>query len=771
MAGHASSLLQSNGSVAPEFAPLLHPGEQQTLKELAELACQYRKLKYSSTTLGQQSQYMSSLCATLREILTEYEELVVDTEARILQRDSELVANATVVPLSAIKATFAIWEIQFTSLCQLVDQLEAGPPPPYNSDPPRWPPGPLIDILLQRARTGVQRVSAITNRLALGVQHVWRSHLLAYLVHGVLDPADPLASVEEGYKLNAACVPGCVSAQTRESIAYVGRAVAVVGVGVPRRLAVVHARLLGRVLPQDRYAFDEAIERIKTNISEWLWSNVLTRQDVTVAVECFGNYFLLRNGEFALALLRELERLKASRLSAKPTARTSSGLIRDTDLSLAILRASLGTTAQNDPSLDSLRFTLVDGPLRPLLPSLQPKLKSTQSLGPVNFDDLLLGARATLSHTLAWPLDLVLGQAELQTYSALFAYMIALRRGHVRVLECWSSLSAAQRARRRWTGLGEGGAGRGKAKGKWREVDREDSLEMDARKKLLRCGWGVVREMVWFLDTLWGYIMMDVVDVQYRKLQAQLRPRRNRRNSSNTRAGTTRATSPSSTHVGPTSSNPNLYASTRPSLRASTHASLHASTHTGGPENVPDFLDFTTLRTLHATYLGNIVSGSLLGHPGCAALVRAALETCERFVAQVERWGGDVLPGMLEEGSAGTNGGVGKLVEERFKVVREIDEQFHSHLEAFYEQLSQSSTQTFATGADASTMMVNTSMYLQNLFRPRAKGKLGDRGEERRTVERLSLRLDFNAKFSEPHRYDTGVGAVEANILREGGLT
>ncbi|KAG8701992.1 hypothetical protein FRC08_003760, partial [Ceratobasidium sp. 394] len=262
----------------------------------------------------------------------------------------------------------------------------------------------------------------------------------------------------------------------------------------------------------------------------------------------------------------------------------------------------------------------------------------------------------------------------------------------------------------------------------------------------------------------------QVVDIQYRKLQSQLRPRRNRRNSSNTRAGTTRATSPTSTHFGPTSSNPNLYASTRPSLRASTHPSLHASTHAGASENSPDFLDFTTLRTLHATYLGSIVSGSLLGHPGCAALVRAALETCERFVAQVERWGGDVLPGMLEEGSAGTNSGVGKLVEERFRVVREIDEQFHSHLEAFYEQLSQSSTQTFGTGADGSTMMVNTSMYLQNLFRPRAKGKLGDRTEDRRTVERLSLRLDFNAKFSEPHRYGGGVGAVEGNILQQGGL-
>ncbi|KAG9077927.1 hypothetical protein FRC06_008629, partial [Ceratobasidium sp. 370] len=137
---------------------------------------------------------MYNLCATLREILAEYEQLVVASNARILQHDSELTANATV----------------FTSLCQLVDQLEAGPPPRH-PDLARWPSGPLIDILLQRGWKSVQRVSALTTRLVPGVQHVWWSHLLAHLVHGVLDPADPLASVENMFKLNAECVPGRVN--------------------------------------------------------------------------------------------------------------------------------------------------------------------------------------------------------------------------------------------------------------------------------------------------------------------------------------------------------------------------------------------------------------------------------------------------------------------------------------------------------------------------------------------------------------------------------
>ncbi|KAJ1302591.1 hypothetical protein OPQ81_002908 [Rhizoctonia solani] len=754
MSGHASSLLEPDGTTSPAFTPLLHPGEQQVLKELATLASQYRKLKQSCPTLSQQSQYMSSLCAALTEILTEYEDLVVETEARILKRDPELVANATVVPLSAVKATFSIWDVQFTALCLLVDQLEAGPP---GLDGVRWPPGPLIDLLLQRTRTGVQRVAHVINRLALAVQRVWRSHLLAFLVHGILDAADPLARAADGYKLNPECIPMCVTPQTREAIAYVGRAVAVVGVGVPRQLAIVHARLVGRVLPQDRYAFDAAVERIKGNISEWLWSRVLTRADVIGAVECFANYFLLRNGEFALALLREIERLKASRLSAKPTSRTSGGLIRDTDLSLAILRASLGTSAQNDPSLDSLRFTLVDGPLRPLLPppstSLAPN-KSTAFNSLVLFDDMLLGARATLSHTLAWPLDLVLGQAELQAYGAVFAYLSALRRCHVMVLDCWGNLSGSWKARKKW----EGTYARTKAKGKGKaeyldEVGTEDEVK---RSKLVKCAWGVVREMVWFLDTLWGYIMTDVVEVQYRKLHAQLRPQRtrsnsNRRSSTTTRA-TTRAGSPTSTHFGPSPST-----QFGPSAASNHGLNFRGSSSAAQPET----LDFSTLRTLHATYIGNIISGSLLGHSGCATLVRTALETCERFVGMIERWGGDVLPGMLEEGSAGVGG---TLLDERLKTIKEIDETFHSHLEAFYEQLSMSP----GLGADGSTIAGNTSAYLRDLFRPRGKGgKVAGAEEDRRTVERLSLRLDFNAKFSEPHGYGY---SKQLGILQQGGL-
>lgn len=262
----------------------------------------------------------------------------------------------------------------------------------------------------------------------------------------------------------------------------------------------------------------------------------------------------------------------------------------------------------------------------------------------------------TLSYELSWPLDLFLVPSDLQTYSSLFAYLSSIRHTHARVLACWTSLSNSQRARRRWTGLGEGGT-------------IEDG---GGRRDLLRCGWGVVREMVWFLDSLWAHIMMDVVDVQFRKLRDQLKPppsqglREKRRGSVGAPSESGRPPSAAST--------------AQPSIRAplpppSTRFQTQSGSGHQSSQQPTAPLDFLTLRTLHSVYLNNLVAGSLLSNAGCATTVRGILEICDVFVAQIERWGGDVLPALLFEGSIADEGdGVGDMVRSRSKAVREINE-------------------------------------------------------------------------------------------------
>ena len=299
-------------------------------------------------------------------------------------------------------------------------------------------------------------------------------------------------------------------------------------------------------------------------------------------------------------------------------------MIREQDLNLTILRASLGTTAQHDPYLSRLRFVLPGGPVRPLLPSLtndgpQAVSSPTTPLAASLFDTLLVGTSMTLSYNLAWPLDLFLDMPDLSIYSSIFSFLSALRKTHTRVHTCWTSLSNAQRARRRWTGFGEGGT-----------VE-----DLDVRAKMLRCGWGVVRNMSWFLDTLLGYVMMDVVDTEFRKLKESLGKHRE-------------------------------------GLQSATTAVSKSS----GQQATPSHLDFTTLRTIHTNYLGRLIEGCLLSNNSFTSTMRQILDVCERFVAVVERWGGDVLPALLFEGSI-TNEDeqeVGAMVKERWALVAEIDE-------------------------------------------------------------------------------------------------
>ncbi|KAF5352713.1 hypothetical protein D9756_005936 [Leucocoprinus leucothites] len=702
LAGHSSSLFQQDASLNPAFAPLLHPGEQQAVQSLAQIAARYRHIRAACTRLSKSpSRYICALCATLRLILRdEYEALVVETEAKVLRRDPSLVATGAFVPLSSIRALFSEWDAPLAALVDLVDLLEAEK---------QWKPGPLIDLLLSRSRTGVHRIANILERLSSAVQRVWRSQMTAFIVHGSISPTDPLASKD--YALVDGSMPSCISPQSRDSVQYVGRAVATVKAAkwqkqLPTTLASEHTNMLESVLPQDQHAFDRVIAQIRINVSEWLWMNVLTRQDIEDAVNSLGDYFLLRNGEFSLSLIREIERLKVSRLTMRSGPIS---MIRDQDLNLALLRASLGTTAQQDPTLARLRFSLPSGPLRPLLPSLvSPNLASSTTSDPSLFHSHLLGTPLLLSYTISWPLDLFLEQTDLTTYSTLFSFLSALRKTHTRIHTCWTSLSNAQRARRRWTGLGEGGT----------------AEDLEARKNLLRCGWGIVRDMGWFLDTLLGYIMTDVVDVEFRRLKETL--------------------------------------------------SKGVDAVTSGTQRTPggdDYLDFTSLRTIHTAYLDRLLSGCLLNNSSLTSTIHSILESSEQFVAQVERWGGDVLPALLFEGSLG--GGseqVGILVQERRLVVSQLNQTLRHHLASFYEQLTVStSQQPFSAGVDASkSILINASIANQSLAQGTLKNIGSAEAEARRHIERLLLRLDFNGEFSTPKAAPMREGDEE--ILAEGGI-
>ena len=282
LAGHSSSLFPGDHSIDPALIPLLHPGERDCLESLCRIAQRYRVIKSITSSLSKSSsQYLCALCAALNQILKkEYEALVVDTEAQILKREADFVASGSFVPLSAIRATFSEWDAPLVALESLMKELE--------NTPEKWKAGPLIDLLISRSRTGVHRIASILQRLSRSVQRVWRSQLATFMMHGTISPTDPIATAD--YALIETATPSCVSEHTRASIVYVGRAIGTIRaakwyIQLPRELASKHSSILESVFPEDRHRFDRAISAVRTNISEWMWLNVLTQKDAEDAVD------------------------------------------------------------------------------------------------------------------------------------------------------------------------------------------------------------------------------------------------------------------------------------------------------------------------------------------------------------------------------------------------------------------------------------------------------------------------------------------------------
>lgn len=282
LAGHSSSLFPSDHSIDPALFPLLHPGERDCLESLCRIAQRYRAIKSITSSLSKSpSQYLSALCAALNQILKqEYETLVVDTEAQILKREADFVAGGSFVPLSAVRATFSEWDAPLVALESLMKELEASPE--------KWTAGPLIDLLISRSRTGLHRIASILQRLSRSVQRVWRSQLATFMIHGAISSTEPIATAN--YVLIEAATPSCISEHTRASITYVGRAIGTIRaakwhIQLPRELASKHSTILENVFPEDHHRFDRAISAIRTNISEWMWLNVLTQKDAEEAVD------------------------------------------------------------------------------------------------------------------------------------------------------------------------------------------------------------------------------------------------------------------------------------------------------------------------------------------------------------------------------------------------------------------------------------------------------------------------------------------------------
>ncbi|ORY34876.1 Spc98 family-domain-containing protein [Naematelia encephala] len=815
LAGHPSSFfIPSPASspitlaLSPKLSTYLHPGEIASLDVLGQLAFRYSHVRSWALDIQRRGRdsvlttalargkgkgkevdhgdiYLSTLAGALLDVLKEYEILVLSTEAKVLALDPVLVQDQQgYVPLSALVATFSTWQAPLASLTELILSLDSSPPTP----------GMLIHVLQQRVQTGNPTLATVYIQLLSTLTGLFLTHLAAFLLYG-LTPSlgldigpDPLSPSHRVYRLDERLVPPSIRKGTQESILYVGRVAATLrreGRELPVGLVNDLRQEIMRVRSLEEGDLDNAVQRARQEVGEWLWKHILTGPQVVEALETFGNYFLTRSSDYSLALIRELHKLHLDKLITS-NPHSSSSAIREQDLHLALLRASVGTSVENDKALDSLRLHLPQGTLRPLLPSVsaRPHVSSSSGDNPIRdlFSSTLLGAPMELVTTISWPLDLFLTPPTLAAYTDIHAYLFALRDTHARVLDTWSRLSQSQRRRLKWT----------------------NTAERD-----YRAAWGSVRIMLFFLDELLSHFLLDVIDVQHRRLLEELQgagaPSRGGT------GGTPKGSLTSSIQQGSVTTTrqgggggitpaPSIFNGHRagsPAPSEETHGGFDTATVRSQAPPVPDkaahnYLDFLALRQMHARHLAFLREGLLIADRSMAVLLRDIFNTCRRFAGLIERWGGTVMPELLEEDDQG------KMVEDRTFAIKETSElkqrlqRFTDLLSEFFKALLDTQNPPPAgtgtgTGADISSasaagisfsrtarmaqMSRQTSFTAAGARRSKDDGKSAVEAEVSmgKHIEQLLLRLDFNGVLTDWQTREEELG-ISRNVLAEGGL-
>ncbi|CEH13715.1 Gamma-tubulin ring complex protein [Ceraceosorus bombacis] len=638
-----------------------------------------------------------------------------------------------------------------------------------------WPPAQLLSLLAMRTQASVGATREHMQALLDAAESVWLRRVRGWVCHGRasglfirIRAADGLNAVaarhvdvdvdvdaqaqaelhrpaaaahlaagleedrQEWSWAPNAC-PDSLDPHIAETILGIGRALRALpaSVRVPSVMRDQHLALLGpqdQVSPANRQLeLKLRLDRIRDELAEWMWGNVLTPDQVMETVQMLGDYFMHRSGLFHSFFLDELSSLRRTQLTTRTAA---AGMIKPSDVDVALYRAA---------SASDLPSELLSH-VRVLVPRSRNAVKEAWS----PFADIPLGSAFCVAYSPPFPLDLLLTRTDARAYSEVFSYLLALRSTSSRLRDAWTSMSKAQRLRRKFTGTSEGGG---------------NTMEEHARSELLRLGWNIAREGLWIIDSLVGHFQTDIIDVQYSRLIAQLelesinaidhahplsaqpsgrsvaQPASGAalRRSRVAASATGRPVSPDNPDARPrTSSGSGRRASeaglarsrygSGPAAAAAAAAlsrgapSLVASRRHGGaatlaghsshigplgasivtaPEGTSQ-LDFSTLRSAHTAFLAFVVDGLLLRSPRATTLIRAICDTCQKFAGLVaSRWGGDVLPGLLEEGSIGdttsARDGVSNTIDERTRAMNDVSDTLRGQLDEFFALLSTAS--------------------------------------------------------------------------------
>jgi len=278
-------------------------------------------------------------------------------------------------------------------------------------------------------------------------------------------------------------------------------------------------QLAGLRHPLDSATFSRTVTDIRHYLSRTTLQRLLPPAKVLEILQLLRDFFLLRHGEFAMALTQQADEKirsrwrRAENLAYEKRDGLANVVVKEGEVAAVLARtwsamgSMQGEHAEEDEGLelarDLLRLTLAKS--RSPAPTTAAMAEGgLASIAPTPFKNLLFSVPVVLTFQIPSPLDLFLSQSDLQTYTAINSYLLSLRRAHLRLTDLWKITSI----RRHHPAppappFGSTRGGRGKVL-----LLRQRHT---SRSNILRNAWATASAAIFFLGETEGYLQTEVV--------------------------------------------------------------------------------------------------------------------------------------------------------------------------------------------------------------------------------------------------------------------
>jgi hypothetical protein len=275
--------------------------------------------------------------------------------------------------------------------------------------------------------------------------------------------------------------------------------------------------------PLNSNRFAAVISEIRQSLSRDTLERILPLAEVIDMVKLLREFLLLGRGEFAMALTQEAdEKVRNRWRRAGNLAHEKDGFqsitVKDGETAAVLTRAwaSMSSLEKDGGSEDDLRDRARDL-IRLRLVKSKPEVhahgtskldqRALSFLFNSPFNTTLFSVPVNMSIQLPSPLDMVISPSDLQIYSCINAYLLSLRRAHIRLTDLWK-LTSLRRHYPCPRGADEHAA---ELRQRW-----------SSRSLALRSCWTTASASIFFLGETEAFLQTEVVEGLWRSFHAWL---------------------------------------------------------------------------------------------------------------------------------------------------------------------------------------------------------------------------------------------------------